>query len=188
VSLRWLPNAICVVRMLLVLPIAAMLLASDYPRTLALFAVAAASDGLDGWLAKHYGWTSSLGKLLDPIADKVLLVSVFLTLAWIGLVPGWLALTVVLRDVVIVAGAIAYRLLIGTVVGRPTIVSKLNTLLQLSLVLAVIATAIWPELPPALLTVLGAATFVTTVASGIDYVLTYARLAWQESRRAERPA
>jgi cardiolipin synthase len=187
VNLRWLPNAICVVRMLLVLPIAATLLAGDYPRTLALFAVAAASDGLDGWLAKHYGWTTLLGKLLDPIADKVLLVSVFLTLAWVGLVPGWLTLTVVLRDVVIVSGAIAYRLLIGTVVGRPTIVSKLNTLLQLSLVLAVIAAAIWRELPPALLTVLGAATFVTTVASGIDYVLTYARLARRESRRAEHP-
>ena len=184
-SLRWLPNAICVARMLLVVPIATALFAGAYPWTLALFAVAAMSDGLDGWLAKRFGWTSALGKLLDPIADKVLLVSVFLMLAWIGLVPAWLAWAVVLRDVIIVAGAIAYRLLVGPVVGRPTIVSKLNTLLQLSLVLAVIAAAIWPEWPQPLTLLLGAAAFVTTVASGIDYVLTYARLAWREARRAQ---
>ena len=186
--LAWIPNAICVLRILLVAPSALALLAGRYELTLVLFGVAAISDGLDGWLAKHFGWTSALGKLLDPIADKVLLVGVFLTLAWIGRVPAWLALTVVLRDVVIVAGEIAWRLLIGPVVGRPTGVSKLNTLLQLSLVLAVIATATWPGVPAALVTVLGAATFVTTVASGIDYVLTYARLAWRERHRAARAA
>jgi cardiolipin synthase (CMP-forming) len=187
VSLRWLPNAICVARMLLVLPVATTLLAGAYSATLALFAVAAVSDGLDGWLAKRYDWTSALGKLLDPIADKVLLVSLFLTLGWIGLMPSWLAAAVVLRDVVIVSGAITYRLMIGPVEGRPTIASKLNTLLQLSLVLAVIARAGWPAVPRPLLTVLGAATFVTTTASGIDYVLTWGRLAWRE-RRAARPA
>ena len=185
-NLRWLPNAICVARMLLGLPVAATLLAGEYRWTLLLFAVAAISDGLDGWLAKHFGWTSALGKLLDPIADKVLLVSVYLTLAWVGLVPAWLAMSVVLRDVIIVAGAIAYRLLIGPVTGRPTPVSKLNTVLQLLLVPAVIASAIWRASPPALVIALGAAAFVTTVASGIDYVLTYARLAWRARPRARR--
>jgi cardiolipin synthase len=184
VTLRWLPNAICVARMLLVVPVAAALLAGAYGTTLLLFACAAVSDALDGWLAKHYGWTSELGKLLDPIADKVLLVSVFLLLAWIGLVPAWLACAAVLRDVVIVSGAIAYRLLIGPVEGRPTIASKLNTLLQLSLVLAVIARAGWPQVPRPLITALGATVFVSTVASGIDYVLTWARIAWRAGRAA----
>ena len=183
-SLAWLPNAICVARILLVAPSALALLAGRYELTLLLFGVAAVSDGLDGWLAKSFGWTSRLGKILDPIADKLLLVTVFLTLVWTGLVPLWLGVVVVVRDVVIVGGAIAYRLLIGYIEGRPTPVSKLNTLLQLSFVLAVIAAAAWHEVPQPLVVVVGAATFVTTVVSGIDYVLTYAR----EALRAGRPA
>jgi len=188
VSLRWLPNAICVLRMLLAAPIALALLSSHYPLTLALFAIAAVSDGADGWLAKTFGWTSRLGKILDPIADKVLLVTVVVTLVVQDLLPLWLALTIVLRDVVIVSGAIAYHFLIGYVEGRPTIVSKLNTVLQLSFVLTVVASAAWPALPRAAVVALGAATFVTTVVSGLDYVLTYGRLAWQESRRSQAAA
>jgi cardiolipin synthase (CMP-forming) len=186
VRLAWIPNAICVLRILLVAPSALALLAGRYELTLLLFGIAAISDGLDGWLAKHFGWTSRLGKILDPIADKLLLVSVFLTLAWVGLVPLWLGITVVARDVVIVGGAIAYRVLIGYVEGHPTPVSKLNTLLQLSFVLAVIAGAAWPTIPRALVVAVGAATFVTTVVSGIDYVLTYARAAIRQRRAASR--
>ncbi len=182
-SWHWLPNAICVLRIVLAAPIALSLLSAEYPLTLALLAIAAASDGLDGWLAKSFGWTSRLGKILDPIADKVLLVTVAVSLVVQDLVPLWLALAIVLRDVVIVSGAVAYHFLIGYVEGRPTVVSKLNTVVQLSYVLAVVAGAAWPALPSALGIALGAATFVTTVVSGLDYVLTYARLAWREGRR-----
>ena len=183
-SLAWLPNAICVARIALVLPSVVALLAGRYELTLLLFGVAAVSDGLDGWLAKTFGWTSRLGKILDPIADKLLLVSVFLALAWLGRVPIWLAATVVLRDLLIVVGAAAYHFLIGYIEGHPTPVSKLNTLLQLTFVLAVIADAAWPSVPPAMLVGLGAATFVTTVISGLDYVLTYAREALRAGRSA----
>jgi cardiolipin synthase len=182
-TLRWLPNAICVARILLAAPIAVALLRRDYPLTLALFGLAAASDGIDGWLAKTFGWTSRLGKILDPLADKALLVSVIVMLVFCGLVPLWLAAAVVLRDVVIVGGAMAYHFLIGYVEGRPTVVSKLNTVVQLTFILAVVAAAAWPRLPKSLLVALGAATFVTTVVSGLDYVLTYGRLAVLESRR-----
>ncbi|MCX7059021.1 MAG: CDP-alcohol phosphatidyltransferase family protein, partial [Proteobacteria bacterium] len=163
------------------------LLAGRYELTLLLFGVAAISDALDGWLAKTFGWTSRLGKILDPIADKLLLVCVFLTLAWLGRVPVWLVATVVLRDLLIVSGAAAYHFLIGYLEGHPTPVSKLNTLLQLLLVLAVTAAAAWPAVPSALLVALGAATFVTTVVSGIDYVMTYARAAVR-ARRGHAPA
>ncbi len=183
-TLGWIPNAICVLRILLVAPCALTLLDGRYELTLLLFAVASISDGLDGWLAKSFGWTSRLGKILDPIADKLLLVTVFLTLAWLGLAPRWLVVTVVVRDVLIVGGAIAYRVLIGYIEGHPTPISKLNTLLQLSYVLAVVAAAAWHAVPQALLVAAGAATFVTTVVSGIDYVLTYAREAIRASRAA----
>jgi cardiolipin synthase len=185
VSARWIPNAFSVLRMLLAGPVAFTLVRGDYQVTLALFAVAALSDALDGWLATTFGWTSRLGKILDPIADKLLLVTVIVTLVVVGLVPLWFALVAVLRDVVIVGGAMAYHFLIGYVEGRPTTVSKLNTLVQLSFVLIVIAAAAWPSaVPRPLVLVLGAGAFVTTVVSGIDYVLTYARLAWRESRSA----
>ena len=187
-TLRWLPNAICVLRIFLAAPIVIALARGDYPLTLALFGVAAASDGLDGWLAKSFGWTSRLGKILDPIADKVLLVTVFVTLVVLGLVPLWLGLTVVLRDVVIVGGAIAYHFLIGFVEGRPTVISKLNTVLQLGFVLLVVAAAAWPPLPKPLIIALGATTFVTTVVSGLDYVLTYGRLAVRASRQQRAAA
>jgi len=186
-TLAWLPNAICIARIALVLPSVVALLAGRYELTLLLFGVAAVSDALDGWLAKHFGWTSRLGKILDPIADKLLLVSVFVTLAWLGLVPVWLVATVVLRDLLIVGGAAAYHFLIGYLEGHPTPVSKLNTLLQLSLVFAVIADAAW-HLPPALVLALGAASFVSTVVSGLDYVLTYARAAARDSSRTATPS
>jgi cardiolipin synthase (CMP-forming) len=186
VSLAWIPNAICVLRILLVAPSAIALVAGRYELTLLLFGVAAISDRLDGWLAQRFGWTSRLGKILDPIADKLLLVTVFVTLVWIGLVPLWLGIAVVVRDVVIVSGAIAYRVLIGYVEGRPTPISKLNTLLQLSYVLAVIAAAAWQDVPPPLVVAVGAAAFVTTVVSGLDYVLTYAREAMRATRTAPR--
>ncbi len=184
--MKWsqLPNALSIGRMCLVVPTVCALLLGHYPLTLLLFAVAAVSDALDGWIAKRFDWMSRLGKMLDPIADKVLLGGVILTLGWLGLVPVWLVLAVVLRDVVIVGGAIAYRVFIGDVEGHPTLISKLNTLLQLVFVLVVIASAAWPlRVPQALLIALGAATFVTTAISGLDYVARYARQAVQ-SRRA----
>ena len=185
-SFAWLPNAICVTRILLVLPTLLTLLAGRYELTLLLFGIAAASDALDGWLAKTFGWTSRLGKILDPIADKLLLVSVFVTLAWLGLVPAWLVVAFVVRDLVIVGGAVAYHYLVGYLEGQPTPVSKLNTLLQLSFGLTVVAAAAWPAVPDWLPTALGAVTFVTTIASGIDYVLTYARAAARDRRAAPR--
>ena len=176
----WIPNALSLARMLLVPPSVLLLLAGRYELTLVCFGCAAVSDGLDGWLAKSFGWTSRFGKIIDPIADKLLLVSLFVSLSVVRLVPLWLTVTVVLRDVVIVLGALAYRFLIGYLEGRPTAGSKLNTLLQLLFVLLVIAKAQWGYLPDAALLWLGAVVFVTTVISGLDYVLTYARAASRE--------
>ena len=185
-SLAWLPNALSIARLLLAIPCAFALLTGRYELTLLLFGFAAVSDGLDGWLAKTFGWSSRAGKILDPIADKLLLVTAFVSLAWIALVPVWLAVTVVLRDVVIVGGAIAYRMLIGYVEGHPTPVSKLNTVLQLVFVLVVVAAAAWRTVPSVLVTTFGAATFVTTVVSGLDYVLRYGRAALKASRAPTR--
>jgi cardiolipin synthase (CMP-forming) len=181
-TLATVPNAICVLRMALTVPIVVLLADGQYGTTLVLFAVAAASDVLDGYLAKTFGWSSELGKLLDPLADKLLLVSVFITLAVIGLVPVWLAAIAVLRDLVIGGGAGLYKWLFGPVEGRPTVPSKINTLVQLLYVIAVVWQAAFRNLPEWLVLGLGALVLVTTVVSGVDYVVTYARKAMAVSR------
>jgi cardiolipin synthase len=183
--MRHIPNALCILRMLLVVPVAWLLVTDNYRLTLAMFAFAAATDGLDGFLAKRFGWTSELGKILDPLADKILLVGVFITLAAIGVVPVWLAATAVARDVTITAGAIVYKSLYGygELQGRPTTISKLNTLCQIIYLLLVVAARAIDFTPQIAITVLGALVFVTTVVSGLDYVLTYSRRAVEVSRR-----
>jgi cardiolipin synthase (CMP-forming) len=181
-TLAAVPNLICVLRAALTIPIVILLVEERYGQTLVLFAIAAASDALDGWLAKSFGWTSELGKVLDPLADKLLLVSVFITLASTGLVPAWLAIVAVARDVVIGVGAAVYQHLFGPLEGRPTVPSKINTLVQILFIIAVVWRAAFPVFPEAVVTALGALVLVTTVVSGVDYVLTYARKAAAVSR------
>lgn len=182
-SLSWLPNALCVLRMLLSVPTAWLLLRGEYGLTVAVFFIAAFSDAADGYLAKRFHWQSELGKALDPLADKLLLVITFLTLAYLRLVPLWLAILVVLRDVVITVGAIVYRVLYGPLTdAAPTLISKANTLVQIAYVGGVVlAMAIgWPWPWALRFTVWVVA--LTTLSSGADYVLTYSRRAVQHAR------
>ncbi|MBS0614538.1 MAG: CDP-alcohol phosphatidyltransferase family protein, partial [Proteobacteria bacterium] len=168
--LRQIPNAICLARLALVVPIAWTLIHDDPAATLWLFGAAAVSDGADGFLAKRFGWQSDLGAFLDPLADKVLLVTVFVTLAWLDLVPMWLVLLAVGRDLVIVSGALAYRVVVGPVKIDPKISSKINTASQLGFVLIVICRQAFSLPPLWVATAAGAAMMVMTVVSGLDYV------------------
>src|SRR5512134_6150 len=181
-SLRHLPNLLCVLRILLVYPVAIGILEARYPAVLALFAVAAFTDGLDGFLAKRFGWTSELGKHLDPLADKALLVTVFVCLSIADLAPWWLTSVVLLRDLVIIFGAIVYRALFGDLAGQPTLRSKLNTFCQILFCLVLVAQAAFDSPDEPVITMLGALVFVTTAVSGLEYVLIYVRRAAAVSR------
>lgn len=176
-SLGWLPNAISLMRIVLVAPILMLILDGQFAWALLLFCIAGFSDGLDGYLAMRFDWSTRLGGLLDPTADKLLVTGLFITLAWIGLIPVWLATVVILRDVVIVGGAIAYNFIVKPVPGEPSRISKLNTALQMLFVVFVLSRAAfdWPD--KITITVLGASILVTVVISGVDYV-------WSWSRRA----
>jgi cardiolipin synthase len=176
-SLSWIPNAISLLRIALIVPILMLILRDEYVWALGLFFFAGFSDGLDGYLATRFDWMTRLGGLLDPVADKLLVAGMFITLAWVGQVPAWLAVLVILRDVVIFGGAVAYNFLIEPVEGEPTRVSKLNTVLELLFLLFVVSHGAfgWPD--PISTTVLGAAILVTVIISGADYV-------WSWSRRA----
>ena len=172
-----LPNLICALRILLIYPVALWILQGRYPAVIGLFALAAFTDALDGFLAKRFGWTSELGKVLDPTADKLLLVTVFVCLSVVGLVPWWLTALVILRDLVILFGALTFIRLFGPLRGSPTVVSKLNTLCQIVFCLAVVATAAYGWPGATAVTAFGALVLLTTAVSGIDYTLIYSRRA-----------
>jgi cardiolipin synthase len=183
--MRHIPNIICLLRIALILPLLQAMLAGQDVRILVLFSIAAVSDGLDGYLAKRFQWTSELGKYLDPIADKLLLMSVFITASWLDIAPWWVAAVAVARDVLLGLGAISYRLWIGPLRGRPTIMSKINTGAQMVYLLAVIlASAV--QLPPReVLAALAVIVVLTTIASGVDYVTRFVRRAFEAAAAAE---
>lgn len=162
-----------------------LLLQRRYGEALLLFLIAGLSDGIDGLLAKRYGWTSRLGGMLDPLADKLLLVSAFLVLGWMGDLPAWLVGLVILRDVLIISGALSYYYLIGPFEAEPLLISKINTLIQILLVLAVIFSRGVILLPEALLTALIYLTTLTTVWSGSVYLSTWARRAVHKWRHTD---
>ena len=175
--MRHLPNIICVLRIVLVWPIAAALVAHEYLTALALFFVAGLSDGVDGFLAKRFNWTSNLGKFLDPLADKVLLVTVYVEAAWLYLAPWWLTAAVVARDVLIGLGAVVFRLWFGPLRGRPTISSKINTLMQLIYLATLLLCAALDFPPREILDALAVIVFATTVFSGLSYMAIFTRRA-----------
>lgn len=168
--LRDIPNLLSLVRMACAIPIAWLLLNDSFGRALLLFVAAGLSDGLDGYLAKRFGWRSRLGSILDPLADKALLVTVYLVLGSMGLLPLWLVGLVIARDVVVVSGALWIHTLLGRYEMAPSIASKLNTALQLILVVAVISAKSVATLPEWLIGGLTYGVLAATVWSGVDYV------------------
>jgi len=187
-SLSFLPNLLCILRILLVYPVAKWILQGQYPQVLVLFAFAAFTDALDGYLAKRFDWHSELGKVLDPLADKLLLVTVFICLSIAGLVPWWLSGLVLLRDLVIFFGALTFKALFGPLRGKPTAVSKLNTLCQILFCLAAVANAAFGLPTDAIVIALGALVLVSTAVSGIDYTLIYTRRASAVTRERSAAA
>lgn len=167
------PNAICVLRILLVIPIVMSLRSEDFRLALILIFVAGFSDGLDGYLAKTFDWRTRLGGLLDPLADKLLLITVILTLTFMHLTPVWLAAVVIGRDLIIVTGATVYNYVIGPVTGEPSTISKINTVCQLLYMLCVIANSAFGWPPDMGILLIGAAILVTSVVSGLDYVIRW---------------
>ncbi len=164
-------------RIILILPILLLFVNDEFGWALGLFIIAGLSDGIDGYLAKRYDWNTRLGAFLDPAGDKLLVAWSFGTLAYLGHIPVWLAVIVISRDVVIVAGSFMYHYLVRRLEGEPTRISKLNTGLEFAYLIFVMSQAGfgWPD--DITTTVLGASVLVTVVISGYDYVSTWIRSA-----------
>ena len=135
---RWLPNALTVARMLLVPVLVALLLLGEYRAALVIALIAGFSDWLDGALARRFNWQTEVGGFLDPLADKLLMVAAYITIAWLDALPLWLVCLVVLRDIVIVTGGLIYHYKIERFKGEPTQLSKFNTFCQLLLMWVVL--------------------------------------------------
>ena len=182
------PNVISIMRIVLVLPVILLLLADAYLYALILFFIAGVSDGVDGFLARYYGWQSRLGSILDPLADKLLLVFCYLTLGWLEHLPWWLVAAVIIRDIVIVSGTGMYHWLIEDVEMRPTMLSKLNTVMQLSLIVVLlISLADIITISSGLITWLIYGTLVTTLVSGMQYVAMWCLRAHQINKTRDKP-
>ncbi len=169
--LRHLPNALTALRMLLVIPLVWLIRDRRYDAAVIVALVAGITDALDGWLAKHFAWQSWIGSIIDPIADKLMLIGCFVSLGLVGAHPEWLTWLVVGRDVLIVAGAIAYHNFIGRISGEPTLLSKVNTCVQIVyVILQLTDLTTWFEFPPAVMTFAIYVTAAITIASGLQYV------------------
>jgi len=172
-----LPNIISMLRLVAVAPVVYLLALEQFGWGLLLFALAGLSDGVDGFLAKKYGWQSRLGGILDPLADKALLIGCYLVLGVMALIPLWLTLAVVLRDLIIVCGGLLYHHLVAHVRATPSFLSKINTLVQILLVVAVIANAGPLPLPGFWIETLIWICLTTTLLSGLLYVVVWGRMA-----------
>lgn len=185
------PNAITVVRIVLVVPTGWLLWQGSYGQALVLMAIASASDALDGWLARHFGWTSRFGAAMDPVADKLLIGTLFVVLWMQGHIPTWLGAIVISRDVLILLGAGIYRWLFEKIDFAPTFVSKANTAMQIVMLLLLlvelcelgwlsrVATVLVDPYCFWILAVLG-------VSSGVDYVITWGLRAWRNAHARTR--
>jgi len=170
-----LPNLITLARIASV-PLVVWLIVDGYMLwAFWVFVVAGLSDALDGFIAKRFDMETELGKYLDPLADKALLVSVYVTLGIEGYVASWLVILVVFRDIAIVGGALLFETITHSLTMQPLMVSKVNTVVQILLAVAVMATAGYGVELDGALDMLVLLTAATTVLSGLAYAVKWVK-------------
>lgn len=171
------PNLISVMRLLLVPLVGYLVLDGRMVAAFWVFVAAGVSDAVDGFIAKRFDVASLLGKALDPIADKALLVTLFILGGYMDFLPDWLVILVVFRDVMIVGGALLFHTIVQSLAMPPLAVSKFNTALQILLVAAALAFRGYDlDLAP-LQAILEYAVAATTLASGGAYLVKWGRWA-----------
>ena len=181
---RDIPNLISILRIVLVVPIAYYLWNQNYSIALLLFLIGGLSDGLDGFLARRYHWETELGVILDPMGDKLMMLMAYLLLGWHNLLAWWLVGLVISRDLIIVIGTLLYRKFIGEAKLKPLFISKLNTVLQIVLVLFIMLSQVI-TLPPLVVESFLWMVVVTTLMSGYAYIDEWGKRAWNILKRKE---
>jgi len=168
--LSQIPNLLTLVRVAACPVLVLLLYEGRYELALYLFIVAGITDGLDGFIAKRFDCESKFGAVLDPSADKLLIASAYIMLAILGDIPFWLLILVVFRDLVIIAGYMILVVMGYEVPMTPTYASKVNTFMQISLMIAVLVDASGILQLAVVLDALIAGVVITTIFSGAQYV------------------
>lgn len=176
------PNLISIGRIALVVPVVYFLLTQHYDKALWLFVIAGISDALDGFIAKHYHYESRLGSILDPLADKLLLVSSFASLTYLGLIPYWLLWLVLARDLVIILGGVSYHYCYGRFTLVPVWSSKINTVLQVLYVFLVISAQLVTIVSMEWVHYTAYMVMLSVMVSGVEYVIIWGKKAWQQHK------
>ena len=189
-----LPNLLTVFRMVLIPVFASLLFYQRFVLALVVFVLAGVTDGLDGLLARRFNQKSQLGSILDPIADKLMLVTAFVVLSMRSVfpqplpshlpVPFWVTVAVISRDVFILVGAAAINVVTGFRGFRPSMLGKINTTVQIGAIAAIIFAASVPYGTGYYLPTIYTTVFVFAVLSGAHYVFFVSKLV-NEDRRAE---
>ena len=180
---RWIPNALTFLRILLIAPFAAALMAKEYRFALVIFFLASATDAFDGFLARHYNWRTRLGAIADPLADKALLITTYLMLAITGVLPAWLFWLVLGRDLLIVCGGLAFHYGVGRFEMQPSLPGKLNTLIQILVALAIIILLADLPMQPWVMDVGILLMAASAIFSGAHYIGVWSLRAWRAKRQ-----
>ncbi len=164
------PNLITLARILAVPLLVWLIIQGEMSAAFWVFVIAGVSDALDGFIAKRFGFVTTLGTYLDPVADKALLVSAYITLGQAGHINTWLVILVVFRDILIIGGTVLFHTLDRPVEMRPFFISKLNTLMQILLIAVLLGNLGLGIADFGTLPLLAYLVGVTTVLSGLAYM------------------
>ncbi len=172
-----LPNFLTLLRIIAVPVFLILITSRAYGAAFVLFLAAGITDTVDGVLARLTNASSDLGASLDPLADKLLLVSSFVLLAWLGVIPLWLMIIALTRDVVILTGYLVLYFFARPMAVDPTAISKFNTFMEMGTIGFALAALARPDMPMAMVnTVIWTITGSTITISGVHYV--YKGLLW----------
>lgn len=171
---KHIPNLLTLLRIGAIAPICWLLWHERFTQALLLLLLAGLTDALDGFLARRFHWTSQLGAFLDPLADKLFIVSVVLVFGFKGYLPWWLVWLVFGRDLIILGGALTYRLIFGDLEVKPSRLGKVNTALQISLLALTLIHVAFFHFSAPLMQALQIIVASSTLLSGASYVYLWA--------------
>lgn len=166
-----LPNWLTILRIFLIPVFVTLLVYRRAGWALLVFCLASLTDLLDGYIARSQGRQTRLGAFLDPMADKLLLTSGFVTLTWLKVIPFWITAVVVSRDLVLSIGVLVIHVAGGTVHPAPTWIGKMSTVFQMLTVLAAMASVYFQLVPSAVTKALALVTAAFTITSGLQYLV-----------------
>ena len=191
------PNLLTVFRMVLIPVFVTLLFYQRFVLALAVFVIAGVTDGLDGLLARRFDQQTQLGTILDPIADKLMLVTAFIVLSMRSIfpqplpghlpVPFWVTVAVISRDVFIIVGAAAINIMTGFRGFRPSWLGKLNTTVQIVGITLIMFAASVPYYTGLYLPTVYAAVFGLAIISGLHYVIYVSRLMNEDRKPSQTP-